>query len=335
MSVEIIDNKALWDQLIEESVNSTIFHKWDYLRIMEKYTGDRLLTYAVYRGDELLSAIPLFFSKHSGLKMLYSPPRNSLVYVPYLGFVTGPAMMELKPHEREIAWTFVAEEIGSEVSRISPNYVSLGLSPGFTDVRPFAWNGFQTELRYTYIIDLEQSADAIWESIEKDCRKNIKSASKHSLTLEQVHDPYRFIQIMRQGLKKQGTTFFHRQSPEYIKDVLEAYPDNIKMYFLYDGDDIIGANTLCGFHRHCIGWMGNTAVDSGVSANEYLLWEVIKMAKQEGFKTFENTGADEKRLNLSKTKFNPSLVPFFYVYRRDAIYRTAKYSLDRLGKILA
>ncbi|WP_424357801.1 GNAT family N-acetyltransferase [Methanocella sp. MCL-LM] len=333
MSVEIVDDEALWDRFVDASPNSMLFHKRAFLNLQEKYTGDKLLPYGIFAGNDLTCILPVFLSKQNGLRLLYSPPRSSLVYVPYLGPATSPAIARLQPHDRESAWRSIIGELCAEFSRLSPNYVALGLSPGFLDVRPFERTGYEADLMYTYIIDLERPVQAIWESIESDTKKSIKDASRHPLTIAQATDTATFTDLMRQGLKSQGETFFHRQSPEYLTEILEAFPDHVRMYFLYLGEDLIGANTLCSFHGHCIGWMGNTAARQGFSANDYLVWEMLKKVKQEGCRTFENTGADEKRLNHSKTKFNPALVPWFYLYKRDPLYRTAKLGQLALGKI--
>lgn len=333
MSVEIIDDKALWDRFVDQSPDSLLFHKWDFLKIQEKYCGDKLLPYGVFAGNDLTCILPVFLSRQNGLRLVYSPPRSSLVYVPYLGPATSRALGELDIHDRESVWRSAVEEICTELGRLSPNYVALGLSPAFVDVRPFAGTGYEAELMYTYVIDLQRPVKTIWEAIEQDARKSIKAASRLPLTITPASDTATFIDVMKEGLKKQGMTFFHRQSHEYLRDVLDAFPDNVKMYFLYNGDDLIGVNNLCGFHGHCIGWMGNTAARGGLSSNEYMVWELLQKAKQDGYKTFENTGADEKRLNLSKTKFNPVLVPWFYIYKRDAWYKTAKYGQTTLEKI--
>jgi Acetyltransferase (GNAT) domain len=334
MSTRLIFDRALWDSFINESTSSTIYHRWDFLKILEKYTRYKLLPYGIYKGQDLICVIPLFYHVDLGLKLLYSPPPTSIVYIPYLGFATGPAVDGLKHHEKEECWNFIAEELANIVKSISPNYMSLSLAPGTKDVRPFTWNDFEADLRYTYTIDLERPLDKIWESLESDCKKSIRITSKYPLTLKRGDDANALIGLMRVGLQKAGKTFYHRQGPEYLKDVLEAFPDHIRMYFLYNGDALIGGSVNCVFNGRCVGWMGATTSTNGLTANEYMIWEILKMAKSEGYKMFENIGADEKRLNHAKTKFNPTLVPCFYIYKKDMLYKTAKYSMTRLEEAI-
>lgn len=334
MPAELIGDRGLWDKFIDRSKNGTLFHKWDFLKIQQKYTGYKFLPYGIFHGDTLISVIPLFYNGSYGLKLVYSPPPSSIVYVPYLGFVTSPEMEELKQHEREKCWNYIAEQLGSEMAKISPNYATIGLTPGIGDVRPFIWNGYEVDLKYTYMVDLEKPLEKVWEGFEKECKRCIKCASGYPLEIKRAYDARTFNEAMRSGLKKVGKTFYHRQGPEYLKEVLQAFPDNVKMYFLYNGDEVIGIIVMCGFNGNCIAWMGNTVFSKGLSANEYMLWEMVKIAKQEGYSTFENCGADEKRLNLAKTVFNPSLTPYYYLLKKDAIYKTAKYSTSKIEKVI-
>lgn len=330
MPAELIEDQRMWDQFIDRSDNGTIFHKWDFLNILQKYTRYRLFRYGIFEGDTLIGVIPIFYNNSYGLKMVYSPPPTSMVYVPYLGLAIGPEMEELKQREREKRWNYIAEQLDREITKISPNYVTIRLTPGIGDVRPFIWNGYEAELRYTYMIDLEKPLEKIEKDIEKKCRRLINRFSNYPLEIKRTYDVYTFIEAQRKGLNKVGKTFFHRQSPEYIKEVLQAFPDNVKMYFVYNGDDLLGIKVVCDFNGRSIAWMGNTAIHQNLATNEYMWWELIKRAKLEGHKTYENVGAGEKRLNFAKTKFNPVLVPCFNILKKDIFYKTAKSSMTKI-----
>lgn len=332
MPARIIDDRELWDRFIDRSLNGTLFHKWDFLDIQQKYTGYSNLRCGIFQGDTLVAVIPVFYTGGRGLKLVYSPPPTSMVYVPYQGIVVSREAEKLKQHEREQLWSFIAGQMDAEVRKLSPNYVTIGLTPGIGDMRPFIWSGYEVEVRNTYIVDLEKPLEAVWGSMEKECKRCIKIAAGYPLEIKRVYDANTFIDTMRKGLNRLGKTFFHRQGPEYIREVMQAFPENVKMYFLYHLNEVIGVAVMCQFNGNSILWMGNTVVGEGLSANDYMLWEMIKRAKEEGCRTFEHCGADEKRLNFAKTKLNPALRPYFYLLKKDALYRTAKYGTTKIEK---
>jgi hypothetical protein len=78
MSIEFISDKVTWDRFIDRSPNSLLFHKWDFLKLVEKYTGYELFPYFIYMGEEPIAAIPIFYTIKKGLRFTYSPPQTTL-----------------------------------------------------------------------------------------------------------------------------------------------------------------------------------------------------------------------------------------------------------------
>jgi hypothetical protein len=333
MSIELITDKTIWDSFVDSSPDGMIFHKWDLLKIVEKYTGDTLYPYGIYQSNDLLGVIPIFYSKRRGMKFVYSPPKTTLSYIPYMGFALSESYYRLKQKEKETFRYSIIKETDDLLKGMSPNYISFTTVPGDVDVRPYARVGYDTLLQYTYFLDLNRPLDAIWDEFDRNCRKRITTAEKLDLSLVRADDAEALFKMMKGRLSKNGNTFFHRQSPNYLKELLTAFPDNIKMYFLYSGNDLIGADVNYEYKNCCTSWMGTAIVNEDLNANEYMLWVILKTAKEAGMKRYENVGADERRLNDFKTKFNPSLVPFFYVIKKNMLYRTASTIVDRLTKM--
>ncbi len=335
MAVDIISDRSSWDRFVEESPDAMLFHKWDFLKIIEKYTGYRLFTYGIYKEKELVSIIPLYHIRKKGLNFVYSPPQTTLSYVPYMGFALSPEYHSLKPREKEDLLYYVINEADKTIRSFSPNYVSLAVAPGNIDVRPYLWNGYECMLQYTYYIDLAKPPEKIFSSFEKNCKHEINAASKLNLSLGESNDATQMFGLMSERLSRVKNAFFHRQSPAYVNELLKAFPDNLKMYFAYNGDVFTGALVDCDYKGRSIGWMGNASAKEGININEYLLWEVMKKSRAAGYRIFENLGADELRLNNFKTKFNPTLVPYFYAIKKDRRFRAASYGSEKLARVLA
>lgn len=334
ISAEPVTDKALWDRFVDESPNAQLFHKWDFLRIQEKYTGYRLYPCGIYHGDELISIIPLFHKKKKGFNFVYSPPQAKLSYIPYMSFALSPAYYRLPPREKIGAMCQIVSEADRFARRFSPGYTSFAVGPGEVDTRPYVWNGFETELMYTYTFDLSKPVEELWGSLDKHCRTNIVGARKENLAITESRDAKKFFDLMRSRLDDEGSTFFHRQTHRYLEEMIATFPDYVKLYFLYRGDELIGADVNYEYNGWCTSWMGTAAGRAGFNANEYLLWELITRAKAAGFRTYENLGADELRLNLFKSKFNPDLVPYFYFTKKNRLFKLATYGSEKVSKIL-
>jgi hypothetical protein len=331
MAIKIMDDGAEWDRFVEDSPYGLLYHRWNFLKIVEKYSGYRLLPYGIYKGDELICLFPLYFKAKGGLKLLYSPPQQALAYVPYLGMVMSPLFDGLRQHKKENYLDTVAREINRETRKLSANRTAIAMPPGIVDFRHFRWSGYRVEVGYTYIIDLKRNVQELWNSLSKDCRKSIKDCEKKRLTLKPSDDIGSFIGIMRRDLEQKDDTFFHRQGPEYLKALLARFPDNLKMSFLYDDDVLVAAAINCEYKKHLLLWMCGKDCSRG-DYGEYLNWEFIRRAKENGIERVENWGTEQKLLCVYKSKFNPALEPRYALVKDDAIGRLAAWTYDSIAK---
>lgn len=323
VSLELMEDKGQWDRFIDGSPYGMLFHKWDFLRIVEKHTAYKLFPYGIFHGKELICVVPLFYAKRSGLRTVFSPPPQTCV--PYLGLVMSPLYDSLKQRKRERYLDMLAEGILMEIARMSPNYVSLSMVSGFSDVRPFIWNGYNADITYTYVMGLDRTLDEIWDSFDSDCKRSIKACSKHSPAMEQVYETDTFYDIMKERFAQRGLNC-PLISRAYLKDIMDTFPDNVKMYFLYNGQDIASIALNCEYKSRLMFWMGEINLQKEIAGNEYLKWESIRRARSENFKEVELEGASIKQLCFFKSKFNPSLRYSFILSKKDLVGSMAEWA---------
>jgi lipid II:glycine glycyltransferase (peptidoglycan interpeptide bridge formation enzyme) len=191
------------------------------------------------------------------------------------------------------------------------------------------WNSYRVAVSYEYSIDLSKSLDEIWAGFDSGCKKKIKDCKGLPLELRQVSDAETFCSIMTDQLARKGVKF-RSLGPAYLRDVLGAFPENIRMYFLYNGSEIAGINTVIEYKGKLVIWLGNANGDGFF--NEYLLWEFIKRAKARGLKEFQIPGGDQKRLATFKSKFNPSAQMDFVITRKDVLGTVAEWAYKNVTK---
>lgn len=323
MTVVLMDNRKIWDDFIDESPQGQLFHKWDALHIIEKHTGYKLYTYAVYKGNALIGVFPVFYRNINGIKAIFSPPPNTCV--PYMGFAMCAEYRDLKQKRKEHYLSSVIDEVNAEIKRLAPNYISVNLLPGFIDIRPFKWNHYAGDLNFTFVIDLGRSLEDIMASFDATCKKNIKRMEKLELPVEPVTPSGvdTFYDIMNRRYNEQGLKM-PLISASYLKDVMQAYPDHIKLYFLYHEGKIVGLNGNIEYKNRVTLWLGNANMHLDMAANDFLVWQFIKSAQERGFKELEIQGAGEKRLSEFKSKFSPNLELCHYIYKKDNLGRLAE-----------
>ncbi|MFW5638508.1 MAG: GNAT family N-acetyltransferase [Methanoculleus sp.] len=316
MTASRIDDKNTWDTFIDESPSGLLFHKWDYLHLTAKHTGSTLLLYAIHKGNEPVCAFPLFHRRMYGIDAIFSPP--PLTVIPHLGCVMSRNFEGFKQSKKESTLQMVAEDIREVIEDLSPNYLSIAFVPEFSDIRHYLWNHCSATIRYTYTIDLEQPLEAIWNSLHYKLRSKLKKEDRVGLRLERAND----ISVLHQLITdryQDPTLDIPPIKQEYLKDLVTAYPDQIGVYHLYSTEDeIVGAVAAQEYKRFLL-WIGTPRIKSAHAGNEYLQWLLIQRAKAEGYPLFENMGANNRDLAFFKSRFNPDLVMYFEIEKKDAL----------------
>ncbi len=329
MTVTIIADRELWDRAVDESPYGLIYHKWDFLKIAEKYTGWKLLPYAVYNKTELLSLFPVFYRKEALLRSVFSPPPRSCI--PYLGPTMGALADLVKGNTREKYLQTVVDEMSAEISKLAPNFVYVQMPPGFRDIRPFKWNDYVEATNFTYFIDLGRPLEQILAGFDQTLRKTVKRAEGLQLDLRQVSDAGTLYDLLAKRYAEQGLNV-PIPGPGYLKELTEAFPGLIRMYSLYHGDQIISANIVSLYKHRLTGWMGNVRLGGEVAGNDIMLWTLIRKAKEEGCTEFEIQGAGEKRLWQYKSKYNPRLEVSYALTRKDRLGQAAEWAYVNVRK---
>jgi hypothetical protein len=322
LPVEIVTEREIWDTFIDESPSGLLFHRWDFLKITERHTGYTAHPFGIYKGEELVAAFPIFSKRKGGLSVALSPPPMQAV-IPYLGIVMGRDYTVAKQSKKESALQVVAEGLKEIIELLSPNYLAIKLIPGFHDVRQFIWEGYQTRISYSYVVDLTSPLETLWMNLNGKLRTSLRKFAENGYYLEEGGDITPLYEAVRQRFR-QPDMDIPVITKDYFEDILRAYPDHIHIYHLYNQDgDLRGVGTTQEYKRYLL-WVGGPKID-GTSANEYLQWLLIKDAKEKGFLEFENTGANNPNLNMHKAKYNPDLTIHLEVSQKDNVGRAAEW----------
>ena len=326
MTVEIIEDKVIWDQFVDSSAYAALSHKWDFLKIAEKYSGHSLRTYGFYKGEELRN-LPLVIQRVKGLRTIYSPPPTRGML--NLGFLVSKEYDSLKQSKKESFLSSFLGEIEIEMQKYSPDYTLIYTVPNFPDIRFFKWNNYTVVPRYTYTIDLNQKVDDLWNNLHKDVKRCVKLAEGNGLELRKSDDVSALYERQETRYKEKAANY--SMDADYLKEVLKAYPDNIKIYYVHnDKGEIVSGMISQEYNGRFIVWIG--IARSEEHANEFLIWKLMAQAKSEGFKKFEIAGGDDINQCKFKSRFSPSLETWYHVSKKSMLGEFAGWTYANLYK---
>ncbi|WP_052309972.1 GNAT family N-acetyltransferase [Methanocella arvoryzae] len=317
MVVKLIDNKDLWDKHMDESAYGTLFHKWDFLRIIEKCSGYRLYPYGIYRGDELVCLFPVFARSAMGWVTIASPPPN--MAIPYLGLVMSPIYDKLRQRKKESYLNHVVEEMEAEIKKLHAGSISITTVNGFVDMRPFKWSGYHVQMQYSYAVSLKQPADEILNRFDGKLKGLIAEAEKLPLSIVPADDDMGgFCKALASHYRRSGTPKA-APSPEFLKEVISAFPDNVKICYLRNGDQIAAPIVYYQYKGRFSFWLGWGISDSGLRNDAYVAWSFIRSKQAEGLATLELPGSGQRELCYFKSMFNAPLEYHFSIRKSDLL----------------
>jgi len=280
--------KSAGTSFVENSPQGTLFHTWDFLKIVERHSGSQLMPYAVFSGTKLRCIFPFFVTRRLGLTVMRSPLGDAQIF--YLGPAFDPSVAGLRAQKKEKILQQVTDEVCKEIDKISPNYVSFNTVPSFIDVRTFEWKNYKVRLRFTYAIGLESQSSRSGAGSAEDAGQGIKHVSALSPEVEQTHDVSLVLGMWRERRKERG----ERQnlfSDKYLKELAAAFPHRVTVHSVSIDGRIAGATVCCVLREDRYGyWIGNVNARRDLSTNEFLVWEVIQHAKSKGFKKLDLFG---------------------------------------------
>lgn len=314
-----------WDNFVEQSPQGTLFSKTQWLIAV---CGEFKIL-VVEENNQFIGGIALPFTYGK----LYRDPKLT----PQLGILLP------KPSSKAKYSTVLSKETKIIVSLLEklPQYrqFDYNFSYNFTNFLPFIWEGYNTSVRYTYVIDDLTDLDEIHSNFQYDVKYEINKAMKNNIKVVSDLSIEQFYEINRKTFKRQGMEMPY--SLEFLKNLDDKLKvkNCRKILFGIDDNNNILAATYIVYDSKCayylIGGSDPQYRNSGVQT--LLLWESIKFASGVSRK-FDFEGSSVKNIEKYFRKFGGQQKIIHNVNKSDFItalaYKILKKNKNIIRKIL-
>ncbi|ELZ97996.1 hypothetical protein C440_02073 [Haloferax mucosum ATCC BAA-1512] len=303
-----------WDRYVEQSCQASLFHQYDALELQAKYSNAKLHLLVGFKTEEPVGLFPLFEIRKGPIKTAFSPPPN--IGVPYLGpvmFDAGNIKRRKFERRRNRFIEGCTEWVNSE---IGPNYTHVRVGDYYTDMRTFQWGGCDVSPKYTYNVDLTRGEDDLLMSFSRSARRNVRDGAEIIPKIEEGNrdDIRTILTLVKDRYEEQDMQF--DVPPQFVLDLYDSLPDGqVRPYvFRYNGSFVSGIVVL-QYGRTIYRWLGGVRPehDFGVDINDLLDWRIMRDGMQRGMARYDLVGANNRRLNQYKSKYNPDLVTFYQI----------------------
>jgi FemAB-related protein (PEP-CTERM system-associated) len=285
-----------WDRFVLHHPKASFFHQTAWKRVMEKTYGYRAFYFYAGQAGRITGIAPAFLvSSWITGRLLVSLP-----FAVYGGVCADDA-------ESERALVDRLERLAIEL-RVE----HLELRDRGGELLP----GYHANSRHaTFTIPLIADIEALYKAFPKDIRYMIRKGEKAGLAVRRGFDQLdHFYRLMTINLRRLGTPAFPKC---LFENLIREYPNQVDLTVVYSNDKPV-AGGMSFFFRE---WMqpyyvGSLDEAKGLAANDFLWWELIKLAAVTGHKTFDFGRSKKESGNFDfKKKWNPQIESLNYQIR--------------------
>lgn len=316
VKIALEDERARWDDIIEESPHGQFFHQYEALTVQAFHAEAKLHPLIGFKGQEPVGVFPIFAKEKGPFTAAFSP--SPLLGVPAL----GPALVNMdkmkrrkaeRRHKRFINGCF--DWINSE---LCAQYIYVRTDYRYDDVRPFQWNGCTVAPLFSYLVDLRGGQETVKMRFSSDLRSNIREKDDLSTDFNiEVGHVQEAEQILKRVHERLNSLDVISQIPtSFGADLLTRLPEGqVKPYVCRVNGKIVGGMLIIEYDDIVYRWLGGNKPpdDVDIPVNDLLDWRIMTDAMNKDISTYDLVGADNPRTNRYKSKFNPEIETYYRV----------------------
>jgi len=300
-----------WNNLIEKSSNSTVFHTLEWMNVMKRTNKKISPLYIIARdgNGEICGGLQLF--NHAIVNGIYC------LETPYWG---NPILID---EDNEDIRRMILKRLGKFGKK--PNIARIFLGDFYNTCSYLNQLGFKKENFFTYVLELKISFDWMWKNrFDRNARRNIMKAQKNDIKIEKITNlsqVEQYYQISKHTHMRLDNEV--RYSLDFYKNVYEIMGRKRRIYWhLAKKNDIVMAGALHFLHKDTIfNFLSATYSQYfKYSPNRLLISSAIKWGLDNGYKYYNLGGNPQKAKGLNKFKESWGAVKkdyAIYTYERN------------------
>lgn len=317
------NKRAIYREWCERQTSLPLFlHAW----WLDATCGDAWDVALVEKGGEIHAVLPFLAKRSRGFKLISQP-----MLTPHLGpwlVDTGAKSANDLGRQKDLMNALIDDLPAHD--RYQQNW-----SPRITNWLPFRWRGFSQTTQYTYVLDLQQDHQQIWQGFRENIRREIRRAEKrHGIVVDHDASVEDFLELNRKTFERQG------RQPPYPAALVHAINDaarerNCRRIFLArDADGRAHASAFIIWDSetayYLMGGADPELRNSG--AMSVCMWEAIRFASTVS-RRFDFEGSMVESIERFFRAFGASQSAYFHVTRTPSpILRAVLAFTNSLGR---
>lgn len=310
-----------WDRFSQESEQGTFYTSTAWIRTIDRHFG-KVRIVGVFSGEEIVAGC-IFIERKIWRHFLEGA---HMPLTPYSGILlrkSGTSKLSRLESERKKVMTSLVNYIDGLYSA-----VYIVNSPALSDIRDFIWSGWDSRVKYTYRICTD-NLEQIWARFDNNLRRQIQKAQDHNIRIIEGDDFSHFYDLLestyvRQDMEVPVTRDF---LDDLNKDVIQA-GKGVLFLSIEKNQQISAGAFIAWDDKRAYYTLGASDPEFlGSGAPSLLQWHIITFLHHRGL-PYDLVGANTPSIVRHKRGFNPTLVPYYEVYKINSLgWSLAKHGL--------
>jgi lipid II:glycine glycyltransferase (peptidoglycan interpeptide bridge formation enzyme) len=304
-----------WDKFVDNSPQGSIFHKSYWLNIF----SDNFEVCCLEKEGEIFAGLPLIGQNFLGFKIVLNFPS-----IPWLGPIYKKSNAK---YASQISNHKQINRLFAQIIRKRFDFFVMSFSPLIIDIQPYLWEGFSSEIKYTYRIQLS-NLDSIWKAMDSSRRRNIRRAQKDKVKVVLTNDFGQVFKIVQKTFRRQDKNIRFKNQAYKINKVLSKKGQSQGFLAVNSEGKKIAAVYIVWDNKTAYYFLGGyDNKDSHHGAVSLALWEAIKYSREKlNLKVFDFEGSMIQPIERFFRKFGGEIKPRYVL-----MYNSKKGFLLKLG----
>ncbi len=289
------DAEPRWDAFVQGRNAYAVYHLSGWQRVIENTFGHPTFYVYALQDDEIVGVLPLVYLKSRLIGKFF-------VSVPFVNY--GGLLTELPAARAALL---------AEATRIARQQGAQHIE--FRHLANFDLGLPVKTSKALMVLDLPDTAEALWDSFKSKLRSQIKRPEKEGFTTRfgKIEEVDNFYAVFAAKMRDLGTPVYTKR---LFTNIIREFPEMVTICTVSAGDQPIAAGFLLGWHGMLqIPWAASLREYDRFSANMLLYWHILKFACEQGYQTFDfgRSTPDEGTYKF-KAQWGAQPVPCYWHY---------------------
>jgi hypothetical protein len=262
--------------------------------------------------NDVIGCFIYYRFQKAGFRLIITPP-----FAPHI------ELSFINPAESIVGKNSFVKELMQLISEYfkkqKVSFINLNFPEETGDTQPFIWNGFESRARYSYLIDLSQSEEAIRENLSSEKRKSLNKAKKDGIITEACTDPEIIFGLALKSLARNGKD----KNLEVMRKIIYEFANasNSFSYVAYLDNKPVGVS-FCVMNAtkamYLFGGFDSESKHHGAGVS--CMWESVMKAKSLGLSHFDFEGSMNASIERYFREFGAQLVSYHSVEKVKPLF---------------